>query len=47
MTGAWFDVYENSYSGNIIENNGEFTSTKNDKVLPHGIGIKNGVFKVF
>ena len=26
---------------NIIENNGEFTSTKNDKVLPHGIGIKN------
>ena len=34
-------VIENSYSGNIIENNGEFTSTKNDKVLPHGIGIKN------
>lgn len=34
-------VIENSCSGNIIENNGEFTSTKNDKVLPHGIGIKN------
>ena len=34
-------VVENSYFGNIIESNGEFISTKNDKVLPHGIGIKN------
>ena len=42
QTGSYMNiVIENSYSGNIIENNGEFTSTKNDKVLPHGIGIKN------
>ena len=42
QTGSYMSiVIENSYSGNIIENNGEFTSTKNDKVLPHGIGIKN------
>lgn len=42
QTGSYMNiVVENSYSGNIIENNGEFTSTKNDKVLPHGIGIKN------
>ena len=34
-------VIENSYSGNIVESNGEFTSTKSDKLLPHGIGIKN------
>lgn len=42
QTGSYMNiVVENSYFGNIIENNGEFTSTKNDKVLPHGIGIKN------
>ena len=42
QTGSYMNiVVENSCSGNIIENNGEFTSTKNDKVLPHGIGIKN------
>lgn len=42
QTGSYMNiVVENSYSGNIIESNGEFTSTKNDKVLPHGIGIKN------
>ncbi|WP_456055919.1 sensor histidine kinase [Agathobacter sp.] len=42
QTGSYMNiVIENSCSGNIIENNGEFTSTKNDKVLPHGIGIKN------
>ncbi len=42
QTGSYMNiVIENSYFGNIIENNGEFTSTKNDKVLPHGIGIKN------
>ena len=42
QTGSYMNiVIENSYSENIIENNGEFTSTKNDKVLPHGIGIKN------
>ena len=42
QTGSYMNiVIENSYSGNIIENNGEFTSTKNDNVLPHGIGIKN------
>ena len=42
QTGSYMNiVIENSYSGNIIENNGEFISTKNDKVLPHGIGIKN------
>jgi len=42
QTGSYMSiVIENSYSGNIIENNGEFTSTKNDNVLPHGIGIKN------
>ena len=42
QTGSYMNIIiENSYSGNIIENNGEFTSTKNDKVLPHGIGIKN------
>ncbi len=42
QTGSYMNiVIQNSYSGNIIENNGEFTSTKNDKVLPHGIGIKN------
>ena len=42
QTGSYMNiVIENSYFGNIIENNGEFTSTKNDKALPHGIGIKN------
>ena len=42
QTGSYMNiVIENSYFENIIENNGEFTSTKNDKVLPHGIGIKN------
>ena len=42
QTGSYMNiVIENSYFGNIIENNGEFTSTKNDNVLPHGIGIKN------
>ena len=42
QTGSYMNiVIENSYSGNIIESNGEFISTKNDKVLPHGIGIKN------
>lgn len=42
QTGSYMNiVIENSYSGNIIENNGEFTSTKSDKLLPHGIGIKN------
>ena len=42
QTGSYMNiVIENSYFGNIIEKNGEFTSTKNDKVLPHGIGIKN------
>ena len=42
QTGSYMNIIiENSYSGNIIENNGEFTSTKSDKVLPHGIGIKN------
>lgn len=42
QTGSYMNiVIENSYFRNIIENNGEFTSTKNDKVLPHGIGIKN------
>ena len=42
QTGSYMNiVIENSYSGNIIESNGEFTSTKNDNVLPHGIGIKN------
>ena len=42
QTGSYMNiVIENSCPGNIIENNGEFTSTKNDKVLPHGIGIKN------
>ena len=34
-------VIENSYIENIVEANGEFTSTKSDKLLPHGIGIKN------
>ncbi len=44
QTGSYMNiVIENSYSGNIIENNGEFTSTKNDNVLPHGIGIKMSV----
>ena len=42
QTGSYMNiVIENSYSGNIIESNGEFISTKNDKFLPHGIGIKN------
>ena len=42
QTGSYMNiVIENSYFGNIIENNGEFTSTKSDKILPHGIGIKN------
>ena len=34
-------LIENSYIENIVESNGEFTSTKSDKLLPHGIGIKN------
>ena len=44
---AYQDIRDSSIIGfNILrnvnkENNGEFTSTKNDKVLPHGIGIKN------
>lgn len=42
QTGSYMNiVIENSYSGNIVESNGEFTSTKSDKLLPHGIGIKN------
>lgn len=42
QTGSYMNiVIENSYSGNIVESNGEFTSTKGDKLLPHGIGIKN------
>ena len=42
QTGSYLNiVIENSYSGNIVESNGEFTSTKSDKLLPHGIGIKN------
>ena len=42
QTGSYMNiVIENSYSGNIVESNGDFTSTKSDKLLPHGIGIKN------
>ena len=42
QTGSYMNiVIENSYIENIVESNGEFTSTKSDKLLPHGIGIKN------
>ncbi|WP_455720247.1 sensor histidine kinase [Agathobacter sp.] len=34
-------LIENSYTGDIIVKNGEFASTKTDRLSPHGIGIKN------
>ncbi len=42
QTDSYLRIFiENSYTGDIIVKNGEFASTKTDRLSPHGIGIKN------